>query len=152
MSEENNMLVYLGELPDYKVADDYRDVRNWPVKDVTNRTIGIVDGLMVNKEAKRVVYLDVEVDSSLINQSRVNRVGSPQEDVYEFLNKDGDDHLIIPVEMVILDEGKREVHANKIRYETFAKARRFRKEAGIDEIYELNILRLYTEQGTATKS
>jgi hypothetical protein len=148
MSEENNMLFYLSELPDYKVAEDYYDIRGWPVNDATNRKIGIVDGLLVNKVAQRVVYLDVEVDSSLINESRINRVSSAHEGVYEFSSRDGDNHLIIPVEMVILDEGKKEVHARKIKYETFAKADRFRKEAGIDEIYESNILRLYTEQDT----
>jgi hypothetical protein len=66
MTDKNKNLYYLHELSDYKVADDYADVRDWEVIDADKRTIGKVDGLLVNKDAERVVYLDVEVDTSLI--------------------------------------------------------------------------------------
>src|SRR4051794_18469047 len=105
MAEENKALFYLDELPEYKVADDYCDVRGWEVKDATNRIIGKVDDLLVNKEEKRVVYLDVEVDSSLLTESRMNSIATAGNGTYEFSSKDGDDHLIIPVELVMLDEG-----------------------------------------------
>jgi ribosomal 30S subunit maturation factor RimM len=66
MKDNNKNLYYLHELSEYKVADDYADVRDWEVIDADKRTIGKVDGLLVSKEADRVVYLDVEVDTSLI--------------------------------------------------------------------------------------
>ena len=59
-------LFYLHELSDYKVASGYSDVRDWEVKDADGRTIGKVEGLLVSKKAERVVYLDVEVDESVI--------------------------------------------------------------------------------------
>jgi hypothetical protein len=66
MTDTNKNLFNLDELSGYKVAENYHDVRGWDVKDANNRTIGKVDHLLVNKIAERVVYLDVEVDESLI--------------------------------------------------------------------------------------
>jgi hypothetical protein len=40
----------------------------WDVKDANNRIIGKVDHLLVNKTAERVVYLDVEVDTTVIEE------------------------------------------------------------------------------------
>jgi hypothetical protein len=40
------------------------------VKDANNRIIGKVDHLLVNKTAERVVYLDVEVDTTVIEEGR----------------------------------------------------------------------------------
>ncbi len=64
MTEKNKDLYNLHDLSGYKVAEDYADVRDWEVIDVDKRTIGKVDGLLVSKQAERVVYLDVEVDKS----------------------------------------------------------------------------------------
>jgi hypothetical protein len=38
------------------------------MKDANNRIIGKVDHLLVNKTAERVVYLDVEVDTTVIEE------------------------------------------------------------------------------------
>ena len=151
MAEETKTLFYLDEMSDYKVADDYCDVRGWVVKDDTGHTIGKVDDLLVNKEEKRVVYLDVEVDSSLLTESRINTIAAAGNGAYEFSSKDGDDHLIIPVELVVLDEGKKEVHASRINYSTFIKAKRFGKGTAIDPVYESEILQFYVEQNTFGK-
>jgi hypothetical protein len=151
MAEENKTLYYLKELSDYKVADDYQDVRGWDVKDATSRTIGKVDGLLVNKETERTVYLDVEVDNSLMTESRTKSVAAAGNGIYAFSSKDSDDHLIIPVELVTLDEVKKEVQASRIKYETFVKARRFPKGTAIDPAYESEMLTLYVEQNTLAK-
>jgi len=45
MTDTNKNLFNLDELSDYKVANDYSDVRGWQVKDANNRTIGKVDHL-----------------------------------------------------------------------------------------------------------
>ncbi|MDQ6890962.1 MAG: PRC-barrel domain-containing protein [Bacteroidota bacterium] len=68
MADKNKNLYYLHELSGYKVADDYPDVRDWKVEDANGRLVGKVDGLLVNKTAERVVYLDVEVDKSIIEE------------------------------------------------------------------------------------
>ena len=151
MAGENKTLFYLDELPDYKVADNYCDIRGWQVKDAANRTIGKVDDLLVNKEEKRVVYVDVEVDSGLLTENRKNIIAPAGNGAYEFSSKDGDDHLIIPVELVVLDEGKKEVLASRTNYSTFLKAPRFSKGTTIDPVYESDILRLYVEQNMFIK-
>ncbi|MDZ7625920.1 MAG: PRC-barrel domain-containing protein [Ignavibacteriaceae bacterium] len=148
MSDSNKNLYYLEELSDYKVASDYSDVRGWDVMDADNRIIGKVTNLLVNKKAERVVYLDVEVDTTLIEDS-YNTYQVPAGDgVHGFINKDGDDHLIVPIGMVSLDEEKKKVLTNQINYTTFTKARRFNKGAVIDRDYELILFRQYIGDNT----
>jgi len=143
MKVKNKNLYYLHELSDYKVADEYADVRDWEVIDADKRTIGKVDGLLVNKEAKRVVYLDVEVDTSLIEPGHEIYAIPANKGVHEFLNEDGEDHLIIPIGMVTLDEDNKKVHTNQIDYNTFAKTKRFKKGVDLERSYELIVLPNY---------
>jgi hypothetical protein len=143
MTDTNKNLFNLDELSGYKVAEDYNDVRGWDVKDAHDRTIGKVDHLLVNKIAERVVYLDVEVDETLIEEgfnTYQNRVSGG---VHEFLNKHGENHLIIPIGMAVIDEKKKLVNTIQIDSSTFAKAKRFRKGDVIDFRYELNLVRHY---------
>ncbi|MBD0361091.1 MAG: PRC-barrel domain-containing protein, partial [Nitrososphaeraceae archaeon] len=95
---------YLDELSNYIVAADDYDVRGWKVKDADNLTIGKVDDLLVNKKAERVVYLDVDVDKSLLEDEDDTDKIPAVDGAYGFMNKDGDNHLIIPIGMVRLDE------------------------------------------------
>jgi len=143
MTEINKNLFNLDELSDYKVANDYSDVRGWDVKDANNRTIGKVEHLLVNKIAERVVYLDVEVDEALIETGHDTYQTRVSEGVHQFLNKDGENHLIIPIGMAIIDDKNKLVTTNQINSSTFAKAKRFRKGDIIDFGYELNIVRHY---------
>ncbi|MBA3284928.1 MAG: PRC-barrel domain-containing protein [Nitrosopumilus sp.] len=140
MTDKNKNLHYLHELSDYKVADEYADVRDWEVLDADQRTIGKVDGLLVNQQAKRVVYLDVEVDKSLIEAGHETYAVAADKGVHEFLNEDGENHLIIPIGMVTLDEDNKKVHTDQVNYSTFAKTKRFKKGIDIDRSYELIIL------------
>ena len=148
MTDTNKNLYDLGELSDYKVASDYSDVRGWDVIDFENRNIGKVDHLLVSKKAERVVYLDVEVDKTLIEDG-YNSFQVPASDgVHGFVNRDGDDHLIIPIGMVRLDEDEKKVLTNQINYTTFAKARRYNKVDVIDPDSELILLRHYIGDNT----
>ena len=143
MKEENKNLYYLYELSDYKVADNYSDVRDWKVLDSDHKVIGTVDGLLVSKEAERVVYLDVEVDEALIEEGH-QTYGKPTTDgVHEFLNDKGDTHLIIPIGLVTLDEEESKVHCNSINYSTFVKTKRFKKGVELDRSFELMVLPHY---------
>lgn len=63
--------------------------------------------------------------------------------VHEFLNEDGEDHIIIPVGMVSLDEENEKVHTNQIDYNTFTKTSRFSKGAIIDRDFELKVFNGY---------
>ncbi|MDQ6815125.1 MAG: PRC-barrel domain-containing protein [Bacteroidota bacterium] len=142
MSEDKN-LYYLDELSDYKVAEDDCDVRGWDVKDADDRVIGKVEDLMVNKKAERVVYIDVAVKKDLIEEGHQTYATPASEGIHEFLDKDGDDHIIIPVGMVTLDEKNEAVLANKINASTFAKTNRFSKGTVINREYEITLMRNY---------
>ncbi|MEB2782305.1 PRC-barrel domain-containing protein [Algoriphagus sp. C2-6-M1] len=144
MSENNKNLYYLDELSDYKVASDDSDVRGWEVIDADNRTIGKVDRLLANKETERVVYLDVEVDRSLIEDSHEVYEKSASEGAHEFVNKEGENHLIIPIGLVKLDEENNKVISDVINYGTFAKTKRISKTAPINRKYEMTVLGHYS--------
>jgi FMN phosphatase YigB (HAD superfamily) len=145
-------LFNLDELSDYKVAESYSDVRGWNVKDADNRIVGKVDHLLVNKTAERVVYLDVEVDESLIEDGFNTYQNSVSEGIHEFLNKDGENHLIIPIGMATIDKKNKVIISNQIDSSTFAKAKRFKKDDIIEFAYELNLVRHYKGDSTLHSS
>ncbi len=152
MTDTNRNLFNLDELSDYKVADNYSDVRGWDVKDANNRTIGKVDHLLVNKSAERVVYLDVEVDETLIEEGHNTYQDRVSAGVHEFLNKEGENHLIIPIGMAFFDEKNKLVNTNQIDSSTFAKAKRYKNGDVIDFGYELNLIRHYRGDKTIHSS
>lgn len=152
MSDDNKNLYYLEELSDYEVASDYSDVRGWDVTDAADRKIGKVTNLLVNKEEKRVVYLDVEVDKTLIDEGYETYQAPASAGVHGFVNKEGDDHLIVPIGMVELDEAQKKVVSDKIDYEIFTRARRFSRGAEIKREYELVLLQQYSGEETETIS
>ncbi len=152
MTDTNKNLFNLDELSGYKVAENYIDVRGWNVKDANNRTVGKVDHLLVNKTAERVVYLDIEVDTTLIEEGYNTYQDRVSAGVHEFLNKEGENHLIIPIGMAIIDEKNKSVNTNQINSSTFAKAKRFRKGDVIDFAYELNLVRHFKGDNTIHSS
>ncbi len=143
MKNREKHLYNLDELSDYKVASDDPDVRNWEVRDGDNRVIGTVDNLLVNKDAKRVVYLDIEVDETIIDANH-DPYGRPDNmDVREFINKEGDTHIILPIGMVNLDKDEETVMSNGINHRTFAETKRYRKGDTINREYEILVLNSY---------
>jgi hypothetical protein len=148
MTDTNKNLFYLDELSGYKVAENYSDVRGWDVKDANGRTIGKVEHLLVNKTAERVVYLDVEVDTTLIEEGHNTYQEPVSAGVHEFLNKEGENHLIIPIGMANFDEQNKIVSTNQIDRSTFAKTKRFKNGDVIDFGYELNVVRHYRGDNT----
>jgi hypothetical protein len=152
MTDQNKNLFNLEELSGYKVAKNYHDVRGWDVKDANNRTIGKVDHLLVNKTTERVVYLDVEVDTTLIEDGYNTYQDRAIDGVHGFLNKEGENHLIIPIGMAIIDEENKLVSTNQIDSSTFKKTKRFKKGDVIDFCYELNIVRHYRGDNTIHSS
>lgn len=136
-------LFYLNELSDYKVSSDDPDVRGWKVKDVDSRVIGKVDNLLVNKQTERVVYLDVEVDKSIIEADHDPYRASASEGVHEFINKDGENHIIIPVGLVNLDHDDKFVYTDKVNHRTFAETKRMEKGSNVNREYEVVVLESY---------
>ena len=152
MSETTKNLFNLEDLSDYKIAENYSDIRGWDVKDANNRTIGKVDHLLVDKVAKRVVYLDVVVDESIIDEGFDTYQTPVSEGVHEFLNRDGENHLILPIGMSSIDESHKLVTTQEIDASTFAKAKRFKKGDVIDFGYELNSVRHFRGDNTIHSS
>lgn len=144
MAEHKKHLYNLDELSDYKVSDGFPDVRGWDVKDIDNRVIGKVDNLLVNKEAERVVYLDVEVDKSIIEANYDPYRSSNDHDVKEFINKDGENHVIIPIGLVDVNTDSDYVYTDKINHRTFAETKRYRKGDHIDRQYENQVMHSYS--------
>jgi uncharacterized protein (TIGR02271 family) len=66
MANEMDRVVPLGQLDDFKVAEGDPDVRGWEVVASDGRKIGEVDELLIDTNAMKVRYLDVEVENGLM--------------------------------------------------------------------------------------
>lgn len=146
MNTENNNdrnLYYLHELSDYKVSDSDKDVRGWPLKDNAGENIGTVDNLLISKSDERVVYLDVEVDEDIIKANHQPYSRSAEEGTHGFLNKDGENHVIVPVGMVELDLEEEIVNTPNIGHQLFSETKRIERGSLIDRQYETNVLESY---------
>lgn len=139
-------LYYLNELSDYKIASGYPDVRGWKVKDADDRTVGEVDNLLVNKTTNRVVYLDVKVNEELLKENEEPLAIPASEGVHQFINKEGENRLVIPIGLAQLDEEKELVHSTEIRADTFDTTKRFREGALQDPETEIVVYRLYISE------
>ncbi len=63
-------LVPLSDARDFKVADGNQDVRGWDVRAQNGEKIGEVKDLLVDTDALRARYLDVELDGGMFGSSR----------------------------------------------------------------------------------
>lgn len=143
MSNNTKNLYYLDDLSDYKVTSNDSDARGWEVRDTDKRVIGKVDRLLANKETKRVVYLDVEVNESVIEKGHEVYDNPAKEGAHEFVNSDGENHLIIPIGIAKLDKENKNVFSSEINHQTFAKTKRFKKDEEIDRSYEIMVFNHY---------
>ena len=82
---ENAILRRLRDLTDFEVADDNPDVRGWTVRGNDGQALGTVFELIVEPEAMKVRYLDVELDSRF--------------HIIEYEN-----HILLPIGAASLDE------------------------------------------------
>lgn len=139
-TDREKNLYYLEELSNYEVEDSDKDVRGWEVKDKDGKVLGKVDNLLVNKNKERVVYLDVEVDTSIIEANHKPYNNRAKDGVHEFLNKDGENHLILPIGLVHLNLESEIVFTKSVDHKTFAETKRIKKGTPIDRDYEVVIL------------
>lgn len=142
MSEDKKQLYYLDELSDYKVKNEDPDVRGWDMKDHDNRVIGKVNDLLVHKKLEKVMYLDVEVDQTIIDADH-DPYAPGDGEIREFVNKEGENHLIVPIGLVDIDETHKFVRTHRLDHRTFAETKRMRAGAPIERDYEVVILESY---------
>ncbi len=64
--ESLDRVVPLDQLDDFKVADGEPDVRGWEVIAADGKKIGEVENLLVDTDAMKVRYLDVELDGGML--------------------------------------------------------------------------------------
>ncbi|MBO2545598.1 photosystem reaction center subunit H [Salegentibacter sp. BDJ18] len=148
---KNKNLYYLSELKDYKIAGGYPDIRGWVVRDADKRVVGKVDNLLINKNLDRVVYVDVEVDQTIID-SRHDPYGKPADpEIKEFVNKDGQNHVIVPIGLVELEEDEKYIYTSRITHQTFAETKRIEGGANPDRHYEETVLSSYNRPSAAER-
>ncbi|HET8735457.1 MAG TPA: PRC-barrel domain-containing protein [Pricia sp.] len=143
MDTQGKHLYYLNELSDYKVEDSYADVRGWEVKDAALRRVGTVKNLLVDKKTERVVYLDVEVDSTIIDAEHDPYAADDNSGIREFINEKGENHIIIPIGLIDINMAKEYVFTGNIDHNTFASTKRIRPNTPIARDYEHVILDSY---------
>lgn len=81
---ETPILRRLRDLTDFEVADGNPDVRGWAVRGGDGQALGTVFELIVEPEAMKVCYLDVELDSRF----RIN---------------EHENHILLPIGVASLD-------------------------------------------------
>jgi hypothetical protein len=81
---QNPTLRRLRDLTDFEVADDNPDVRGWTVRGGDGQALGTVYELIVDPEAMKVRYLDVELD----NRFHIN---------------EHENHILLPIGVAALD-------------------------------------------------
>lgn len=136
-------LYYMSELKDYKVNHHDTDITGWTVKDLENRVIGKVDNLLVNKELGKVVYIDVEVDRTIIDANHDPYSPHRTHNMQEFINKDGENHIIIPIGLIEINTSDKYVFTESINYQTFAETKRYKSGTHISRDYENHVLGSY---------
>ena len=152
MGVQEKHLYFLSELSDYKMDRNYPNVKGWKVKDQALRTIGTVQNLLVNKTMKRVVYLDVEVDSSIIDAKHDPYGPQMNPKLKEFVNAKGENHLIIPIGLVDINNSEKYIFTDTIDHKTFASTKRIRENTEIDRNYETVVLDSYGRHYSAEDS
>lgn len=85
----------LSDLSDVEVADGERDIRGWDVVGHDRNSIGEVHDLLVDTDALKVRYMDVELHREVVSADR-------------------DRHVLIPIGYARLDEERDRVMVNNI--------------------------------------
>lgn len=89
----------LRDLSDFEVADRDPDPRGWPVRGSDGRQFGVVHELIVEPEALKVRYLDIELDAS-------------------FQVNEHERHILLPIGVAALDAEADNVFVTALNHET----------------------------------
>ena len=122
----NSRLRFLDDLSGYKVHHDDIDPRGYSVKLRTGETIGEVEGLLADVDAKLVRYIEVDVDDSVINRYDRDRY------------TDEHRHALIPVGLVHIDPSSNSITVAGITNDQIVDYPRFHKERGYTTGYEID--------------
>lgn len=118
---EGMYLRRLRDLTEFEVADSSSDVRGWSVRGADGRKFGEVAELIVEEEALKVRYLDIELDNSMQIDKRAR-------------------HILLPVGVAALDEEADNVFVPALTLETVLEYPPY-SEVQISREYEEAMLR-----------
>jgi uncharacterized protein (TIGR02271 family) len=118
-------VIPLDDLDDYQVAEGDPDVRGWDVIASDGRKIGEVDQLLVDPQAMKVRYLDVDVDDGLV-------AGSTNEDR----------HVLIPIGYARLEEAEDQIRVDSLASNQISTLLPYNHDP-IDTAYEANVRRSF---------
>lgn len=99
---EGGRVVRLKDLKDYTVAKGDPDVRGWNVYANDGRRIGEVDELLVDVEAMKVRYLDVDLDRDVLSATGGQLGGAAAPAATAPGTRSG--HILLPIGSARLDE------------------------------------------------
>lgn len=94
---KDHKLYRLDELSNYEVADQESDLRGWVVKTKDGITFGKVKHLLVDKDAMKVRYIDVQLNEEYYHNSNSNNM-----------------QLLIPIGAAHLHDAENQVYVNRI--------------------------------------
>ncbi len=137
---DNRRIFYLNEVDNLKVHHDDPDVTGWDIYSSDNVKIGEVENLIIDKEAKRVRYLDVHLEDEFLKGKPLETKGPGEAGkIHEHINEDGHRHLIIPIGVVDIDEDDKNVRMNSYSRKDIIGVPRYDKKKGINNNYELKV-------------
>ena len=152
METKEKHLYRLSELSDYTVDSGYHDITKWPVRDLDGTHIGHVSNLLINRDLNKVVYVDVRVDDDIISNNHdpyaPNHYMSARN--REFINEDGQTHIIIPVGLIDINSDDKYVYTETIDYRTFSETKRYNPEHHVTRDYEEAVMHSYDRKKPVT--
>ena len=126
---DTSVLRRLRDLTDFEVADGNPDVRGWALRGNDGQALGIVHELIVDVEALKVRYLDVELDS-------------------RFHINEHENHILLPIGAASLDEDGDNVFVPALNAESVVNYPSY-IELQITREYEEAMLRALGKEPTA---
>ena len=138
--DENRRLHFLRDLSDYKVASDDPDVRGWEVVDVNNRPVGKIDDLLVDIRREKVRYLDVDLNQDIISEHHDPLEDNKASGVHEYIKRDGDIHMIVPIGLARVDRDNKKVISDEINRSILERGHLHRKGDIIEPEYEHKVI------------
>jgi sporulation protein YlmC with PRC-barrel domain len=123
-------VIPLDQLDDYEVAEGDPDVRGWEVIASDGRRIGEVDELLIDTQAMKVRYLDVDLSNDVL-------VGAGTEDR----------HVLIPIGYARLEADDSRVRIENLASDQISSLPPY-EHAGVSRDYETDLRQRFDQSAT----
>ena len=124
-------LYRLENLDDWKVHHDDTDIRKYTAKTSDGKTIGEVENLLVDTEAKKVRYVEVELEKDL-PMIQKEAIGS-------YTERDGDRIVIVPVGLVQINKDQKSIDVTGLTRDHFRTYPRYTGRTHFGPDYERKV-------------